>query len=33
MIKLIVAGRTYWMVAGVVYTTLSAALQARDGAR
>ena len=33
MIKVIIAGRVFWIVAGVVYTTLADAIQARDGAR
>lgn len=33
MSKIIVAGRVYWAVQGVVYTTLAAARDALHGAR
>lgn len=33
MSKVVIAGRTFWIVSGVVYTTIAAAIQARDGAR
>ncbi|MEY4745195.1 MAG: hypothetical protein RL272_1140 [Candidatus Parcubacteria bacterium] len=33
MSKVVIAGRTFWIFAGVVYTTLADAIQARDGAR
>ena len=33
MSKVVIAGRVFWIVSGMVYTTLADAIQARDGAR
>jgi len=33
VIKIIVNGRVWWLVAGALYSTLKAAIEARDGAK